>query len=172
MKHVYRRRDGEGHEVRVETRSVRSAHVETGALAGEFTVTPLGPGRFRLSDGARSWTACVDQDGARRHVTVHELGELHLEREAPGRRRRREAAEGSLASPMPGTVVKVLVAVGDRVEKGQDLLVVEAMKMEIKVSAPVAGTVKAVRAAEGDPCDAGQVLAEVEPAGGSSGAPA
>jgi biotin carboxyl carrier protein len=66
---------------------------------------------------------------------------------------------------MPGTVVKVLVAPGERVEKGQDLLVVEAMKMEIKVSAPVAGTVKAVRAAEGDPCDAGQVLAEVEPDG-------
>jgi biotin carboxyl carrier protein len=172
MKHVYRRRDGETHEVLLEARSARSAHVETGALSGELTVTPLGPGRFRLSDGERSWTVWVDQDGPRRFVTVQGLGELHLEREQPGRRRRREAAEGSLASPMPGTVVKVLVAVGDHVEKGQDLLVVEAMKMEIKVSAPVAGTVKAVRAAEGDPCDAGQVLAEVEPAGGSSGAPA
>lgn len=165
MKLVYRRRDGRGHEVHVESRSARTAHVESGELSGEFTVTPLGPGRFRLSDGARTWTAWVDQDGARRHVTVEGLGEARLEREPPGRRRRRETPQGSLASPMPGTVVKVLVRAGDRVEKGQELLVVEAMKMEIKVSAPVAGTVKAVRAAEGDPCDAGQVLAEVEPAG-------
>jgi len=149
----------------VETRSAQSAHVETGALSGEFAVTALGPGRFRLSNGHGTWTAWVDQDGPRRHVTVEGLGEARLDREQPGRRRRREAAEGSLASPMPGTVVKVLVSAGDRVEKGQDLLVVEAMKMEIKVSAPVAGTVKAVRAKEGDPCDAGQVLAEVEPAG-------
>jgi biotin carboxyl carrier protein len=165
MRHVYRRRDGRGVEVRVETRSAVSAHVECGELSGELTVTPLGPGRFRISDGARAWTAWVDRDGARRHVTVEGLGEVRLEREQPGRRRRREAAAGSLASPMPGTVVKVLVSAGDRVERGQDLLVVEAMKMEIKVSAPVAGTVKAVRAAEGDPCDAGQVLAEVEPDG-------
>lgn len=165
MKHVYRGRDGDAHEVRVETRSGLSAHVETGEIDGEFTVTPLGPGRFRLRRGDRTWTACVDQDGARRHVTVEGLGEARLERESPGRRRRRETRQGSLSSPMPGTVVKVLVSPGDRVEAGQDLLVVEAMKMEIKVSAPVAGTVTSVRAAEGDPCDAGQVLAEVEPDG-------
>ena len=165
MKLVYRRAGGPGHEVHVEPQSARSARVESGSFRAELTVTPLGPGRFRLTDGSRSWTAWVDQDGARRHVTVEGLGEARLEREQTGRRRRKEAAEGSLASPMPGTVVKVLVAAGDRVERGQDLLVVEAMKMEIKVSAPAAGTVKAVRAKEGDPCDAGQVLAEVEPAG-------
>jgi biotin carboxyl carrier protein len=66
---------------------------------------------------------------------------------------------------MPGTVVKVLAKVGDLVARGQSLLVVEAMKMEIQVSAPAAGRVRAIHAAEGDPCDAGQVLAEVEPAG-------
>lgn len=165
MKQVYRRSDGQAHEVHVEPQSARSAQVNSGALGAVLTVTPLGRGRFRLSDGARSWTAWVDQDGSRRFVTVEGVGEARFEREQTGRRRRKEAAEGSLASPMPGTVVKVLVAEGDRVEKGQDLLVVEAMKMEIKVSAPAAGTVKAVRAKEGDPCDAGQILAEVEPAG-------
>jgi biotin carboxyl carrier protein len=165
MKLVYRRSDGQGHDVHLEPQSARSVLVESGALHAELTVTPLGPGRFRVSDGVRCWTAWVDRDGTRRHVTVEGLGEARLEREHAGRRRRKEAAAGSLASPMPGTVVKVLVAAGDQVEKGQDLLVVEAMKMEIKVSAPVAGTVRAVRAREGDPCDAGQVLAEVDPAG-------
>ena len=62
---------------------------------------------------------------------------------------------------MPGTVVKVLVAPGDRVEKGQDLLVVEAMKMEYKIAAPAAGIVSVIAVEAGDPCDAGQVLAEI-----------
>jgi biotin carboxyl carrier protein len=62
---------------------------------------------------------------------------------------------------MPGTVVKVEVAVGETVATGQDLVVVEAMKMEIKISTPIPGTVRAVHVREGDPCDAGQVLVEV-----------
>jgi acetyl/propionyl-CoA carboxylase alpha subunit len=165
MKVVYRRGGGDPREVVVEETAPHEARVETGELSGSFTVVPLGPGRFRMSNGRSTWRVCVDREGARRFVTVEGFGEARLEREADGRRRAREAPEGSLASPMPGTVVKVLVAAGDDVEKGQDLLVVEAMKMEIKVSAPAAGTVRAVHAAEGDPCDAGQVLAEVEPAG-------
>jgi biotin carboxyl carrier protein len=66
---------------------------------------------------------------------------------------------------MPGTVVKVLVRTGERVEKGQELLVVEAMKMEFKMTAPGPGIVKTVRKREGDPCEAGEVLCELETAG-------
>jgi biotin carboxyl carrier protein len=134
-------------------------------VSGEFRVAPLGPGRFHLTDGERTWRVCVDRDGPFRHVTIEGEGEARFEREMPGRRGARDTGGGGLSAPMPGTVVKVLVAAGDVVEKGQDLLVIEAMKMEFKISAPVAGTVSTVAAAEGDPCDAGQVLAEVEPAG-------
>ena len=162
MKTTYRRKGGDAHEVVLEATGERSARVVTGALDLELTVTPLAPGRFRMSDGERTWLVCVDRDGSWRHVTVAGEGEARLEREERGGRRR-EAAEGSLASPMPGTVVKVLVAEGDHVEKGQDLVVVEAMKMEIKISAPVAGTVKALAASEGAACDGGQILVEVEP---------
>jgi biotin carboxyl carrier protein len=70
---------------------------------------------------------------------------------------------------MPGTVVKVLVSEGDVVAKGDTLVIVEAMKMEIKLSAQLAGTVRAVRAKEGTPCDAGETLVELE---GSEGAEA
>lgn len=168
MKSVYRHDGGEPLEVVIETIGPMTARVDSGAIAGDFTVVRVGPGRFRMTDGDRSWQVCVDGDGARRHVTVEGCGEARLEREVSGRRRAREAPEGRLSSPMPGTVVKVLVRAGDTVAKGDDLLIVEAMKMEIKVSAPVAGIVKAVRAAEGDPCDAGQVLAELEPAGDPS----
>lgn len=57
---------------------------------------------------------------------------------------------GGLAAPMPGQVSKVMVEVGERVEKGQALVVVIAMKMEHIVAAPYAGVVKEVL------CDAGQ----------------
>ena len=164
MKLVYRRGDV-AHEVELEDLAPGAARVESGSVSGEFRVVPLGPGRFRMTDGRRTWQVCVDHEGARRHVTVEGVGEARFEREVKGRRSARDTHPGDLSSPMPGTVVKVLAAVGDVVAKGQKLLVVEAMKMEIQVSAPTAGRVKAIHAAEGDPCDAGQVLAEVEPSG-------
>jgi biotin carboxyl carrier protein len=160
----YRPVDGEAREVRVQRDGDGQVTVRTGESERAFRVEPLGNGVFRLSDGSGVWRVTVDRDGACRHVSIPGVGSARIDRETAGRRGARDAAPGSLASPMPGKIVKVFVAVGDVVEKGQDLLVVEAMKMEIKVSAPLAGTVKALHAAAGDPCDGGQILAEVEPA--------
>jgi biotin carboxyl carrier protein len=63
---------------------------------------------------------------------------------------------------MPGKVVRVLAAVGDSVEAGQGILVVEAMKMQNELKAPRAGRVVSVSAKEGDTVAAGEVMAEVE----------
>ena len=59
------------------------------------------------------------------------------------------AGETAVKSPMPGNIFKVECSVGQSVQAGDVLVVLEAMKMEIEVSAPVAGTVKAVSAAVG-----------------------
>ena len=126
-----------------------------------YTVEDLGGGAFRFSDGTKSWRAVVDRAGSTFWITIEGLGEARMMRVEAGRRRSREANEGSLSSPMPGKVVKVEVVVGESVATGQDLVVVEAMKMEIKISTPIPGTVRAVHVREGDPCDAGQVLVEV-----------
>ncbi len=67
-----------------------------------------------------------------------------------------------IASPMPGKVLRVLVAPGDRVDARAQLVVVEAMKMEMPLTAPRAGTVRAVHAAEGDSIERGAVLVELE----------
>ncbi|MFI1868791.1 ATP-binding protein [Streptomyces jumonjinensis] len=75
-----------------------------------------------------------------------------------------EQAPGSLLAPMPGTVVRLGegVAEGARVEQGQPLLWLEAMKMEHRVTAPAAGTLTALHAAPGRQVEAGGLLAVVQ----------
>ena len=73
-----------------------------------------------------------------------------------------QTAPGSLVAPMPGTVVRVAVAVGDTVEAGQPLLWLEAMKMEHRITAPTAGVVTELRVEPGRQVDVGAVLAIVE----------
>jgi acetyl/propionyl-CoA carboxylase alpha subunit len=70
--------------------------------------------------------------------------------------------ESSVAAPMPGTVIKVLVAPGDHVKARQPLLVLEAMKMETPLTAPYDAVVRNVNVAEGDRVARGAVLVELE----------
>jgi len=72
------------------------------------------------------------------------------------------AGDGTIAAPMQGTIVKILVAEGDAVEAGQAVLVLEAMKMENHINAQTAGTVREVRVAAGDTVGTGDVLLVVE----------
>jgi biotin carboxyl carrier protein len=64
---------------------------------------------------------------------------------------------------MPGKVVRILVAVGDEVEAGQGIVVVEAMKMQNEMKTPRAGRVAAIQAKENDSVVAGAVLAVIDP---------
>ena len=70
--------------------------------------------------------------------------------------------QSALVAPMPGTVIKVLVAPGDRVGARQPLVVLEAMKMETPLVSPYDATVRAVHAAEGDRVAGGTLLVELE----------
>jgi acetyl-CoA/propionyl-CoA carboxylase biotin carboxyl carrier protein len=68
------------------------------------------------------------------------------------------AGTGEVASPMQGTIVKTLVSVGDTVELGQAVVVLEAMKMENHITAEKAGTISEVRVSAGDTVGTGDVL--------------
>jgi acetyl/propionyl-CoA carboxylase alpha subunit len=70
---------------------------------------------------------------------------------------------GSLTAPMPASVLRVGVAVGDQVAAGEVLLVLEAMKVQIQIRTPTDGTVAAIHIRDGDAVVAGQTLVEVRP---------
>lgn len=73
-----------------------------------------------------------------------------------------EGHGGGLTAPMPGKIISIAVAVGDKVEKGQALLVMEAMKMEHTITAPAAGEVAGLFYAVGDQVGEGAALIEVK----------
>ena len=64
--------------------------------------------------------------------------------------------------PMPGKVIEVLVSEGDNVEKGQGLVIVEAMKMENEVRSPITGEVKEIKVRAGDAVEGGAILIVIE----------
>ncbi len=72
------------------------------------------------------------------------------------------AGSGQVAAPMQGTIIKIEVAVGDAVEQGATVCVLEAMKMENNVSADKTGTVSAVNVAVGDSVGGGDVLVVID----------
>jgi len=118
----------------------------------------------------------LETAGHRRRYHVHaeasgavhvnsDSGQLSLVERPRHPRAEEAAAAGSLASPMPGAVWKVLAAAGEKVDKGQPLLVIEAMKMEHEIVAPVSGPLEEMRVSEGDQVDAGTILAVIGEAG-------
>ena len=76
--------------------------------------------------------------------------------------RPRPAGPGDVTTPMPGRIVKVLVTNGTQVVVGDPVLVIEAMKMENRVTAPIDGTVKAIHVKEGDQVNSDETLIQIE----------
>ena len=80
-----------------------------------------------------------------------------------------QAVPQDVTPPMPAIVVRILVSRGDRVKQGESVIVVESMKMEMRLAAPSDGTVKAINVAEGDKVMPGQILIDIDKDDGLSG---
>lgn len=113
-----------------------------------------------LVDGERV-TANVSSDRARRWVTINGKT-MMLTKTSGAKQGVRHEHAGGLIAPMPGQIRSVAVGVGDAVKKGQTLLTMEAMKMEIRIQALKDGTVKSISVSQGQTVEREQILVEVE----------
>ncbi len=171
-------------EIEVNGRARTVVVERTGGGRGSlFTVTV--DGRARTVDvrraGRSGFSLILPEDGHTSHdVTLAETartGEWIVQLDAGTLRAvvdgRRVSARGGdpagavdgeqrVVAPMPGRVVRVLVAPGDEVAARQGLVVVEAMKMENELGSPKAGRVKDVQVSAGQSVEAGRVLVVVE----------
>lgn len=159
-------RDGDG-TTHVVTYRIGDADTEI-TVDGSALGGRLG---FTVSGGPAGWEVVLEADGLREqfHVAVHDeridvdgrTGGAEFERVDPLPEPTELQAVGSLAAPMPGSVVRLEVSEGDEIRAGDPVLVLEAMKMEHQVRAPSDGRVTSVLVAVGEQVDLGQVLAVV-----------
>jgi len=128
-----------------------------------MTVTPLSNGAYRVTDGARSWIAYAAGPADARWVFIDgRVYVIDAEPRGTPRRKKRGDDYGALAAPMPATVVTVNVEPGQRVAKGDVLIMLEAMKMELPVKAPRDATVKTIACRQGELVQPGIPLLELE----------
>ena len=143
--------------------------VDGEAVEAELNQVPGTPTRLLLVDG-RSHTL-VARRGETDSWDLHLDGERFDAHVVDERTRAIREMTGQTAAdlgprptraPMPGLVVRLFVEEGDRVEAGQSVAIVEAMKMENDLKAESDGVVSKVRVAEGEPVEKGAVLVEFE----------
>lgn len=136
--------------------------VSVGGRVHEVVATRLPNGRVRFELEGRIWDS--DAALAGKVLQVRLSGQTHVLEPAQGRAKAGDAsvAAKSIEAPMTGTITKVLVKVGDAVEKGQTLVVLTAMKMEHKLAAALAGKVAELQAKEGAIAEQGTVLVRIE----------
>ncbi|RMF49117.1 MAG: biotin/lipoyl-binding protein [Anaerolineae bacterium] len=127
----------------------------------ECEIVDSRPGELTLRFGERIHTFYWASDGARRWIALDGCT-YTLEKPSPRARRSDSAAQNELRAPMPAQVRAVQVEPGQQVESGHTLLLLEAMKMEIRIQAPRAARVAAVHVAQGDTVERDQLLIQLE----------
>lgn len=142
-----------------------------------------GAGRYSLLVNQHSYEVVVrrleaDDEGGQRYEVLIE-GRPYIVRLEDERERAlaslaggaHESGDASVKAPMPGLVVNIPVALGDAVERGQTVAVLEAMKMENDLSAPRSGVVKEIKVSQGQAVNQGQPLIIVGDPAGAAKAP-
>jgi 3-methylcrotonyl-CoA carboxylase alpha subunit len=135
--------------------------VTVGGRVYTVEIERVSPGELEFSVEGQRRRAYIADEGQRRHVAF-DANVFTLERAAISRGRRAMGeGDDSLSAAMPGQVVRVLVAEGEAVTRGQPLVLLEAMKMEIRVTAPHDGRIHKLLCSVGQIVERGQALLEL-----------
>jgi biotin carboxyl carrier protein len=131
-------------------------------VSSQIDVQPLGDGRFQIIDDGRLRLAYAVTRGEQTWMFID--GVVHVATTERGGRRGKSGHDErtALTSPMPASVASVSVVPGQQVARGDVLLMLEAMKMELPIKAPRDGTVKTVSCKAGDLVQPGVPLVELE----------
>lgn len=157
--------DGEQRLVEVR-RDGRTCTVTDGDRGFDFDARALAPGWWSILIGSRSFTATVERDGTT--YTVEIRGRRFVFQLAdPSRAALRKSSSrrhgpGRVVAPMPGRVIRLLVEKGQRVQQGDGVAVVEAMKMENEIPAPRDGVVVEVAIEAGEIVEGGALLVAID----------
>jgi biotin carboxyl carrier protein len=141
----------------------KSYHAAMEEKTAEVEILAAGDGQLELLIDGERVTAYVSSDGAKHWVTIN--GQTFMLTKQSGARKSAGGhahAAGELTAPMPGQIRAVNVSEGDAVTKGQTLLVLEAMKMEIRIQSPMDGVVKSLAVKAGQTVEREQALVEIE----------
>jgi 3-methylcrotonyl-CoA carboxylase alpha subunit len=146
------------------TREYRAAVLEDGSVRVDghlFTLRANPDGSIQITGepGRRAWSAAL---GDTRWVFLDgRVFEFEVQRRGRGQRRGGHH-HGTLSAPMPATVRRIAVGAGDAVARGDTLIILEAMKMELPIRASANGIVEGVNCREGDLVQPGTPLIEIE----------
>lgn len=128
----------------------------------ETPAASAGPARYKVSVNGRDYSIAIDGDTATIDGRAYNVGMRPDTGEAaPAAAAGASGGGAPVKAEMPGKVIRLLVHVGDHVEAGEGVLVLEAMKMEMQITAPASGTITDIAVAAGDQVAAGDVLAHV-----------
>lgn len=144
------------------TPSGKSYRVDLGEYIVDVEILQAKDGKLDLLVDGKRITAYVSSGNGRRWVTVN--GQTLVLTKSTGMRSRGHGhhhTAGELTAPMPGQVRAVNINEGDRVTKGQTLLLLEAMKMEIRIQSPQDGLVKKLFVQHGQTVEREQMLVEI-----------
>ena len=154
--------------VRYSTKWVEDVLDLSNLVVGTAGAPAPAPTEDEVPTVQRDVTAEVDGRRFSVRLWVPDLGTAAAPGRVAGRPKRAAAAavagsgSGQVTVPMQGTIVKVVVAVGDVVEVGQTICLLEAMKMENAVAAEKDGVIKEIKVSAGDSVGAGDVVAVIE----------
>lgn len=153
-----------GHIHEVVRRGEGTLEVDGTRVEASVRASSPGSARFEGRAGSRNAAVFVTREGDRVFAQVGGRSyTMTVVSRTASAAADHAAAPGALEAPMPGRVTRVAVAVGDAVTRGQELIVVEAMKMENALIAPIDGVVTLIDAKVGDMVQPGSPLVVVEP---------